>query len=82
MHAKKKLTAAYPAQVIEVTGEIVTSLTDHAYRVCLPNGKLAVAYMLRRADKQLPPLQNGEQVLLTLNPSDFEHARITARLSE
>ena len=82
MRAKKKIATAYPAHLIETTGKIVAPIENGAYRASLPNGKLTVVYMPKRVGQQLGALQSGDKVLLALNPSSFDYARITMRLPE
>lgn len=82
MRTKKKAVAAYPAQIIETKGTITEILAGSAYRALLPNGKPTVAYMQQRTALLVGSLQIGDKVQLSLNPSDFDCARITARLSK
>ena len=82
MSTKKKNAAAYPAQIIDAVGTITGLLAGSAYHALLPNGKSTVAYMQRKTAQLVGTLQIGDKVSLSIDPSDFDCARITARLSK
>ena len=55
---------------------IEAALSERHYRARLPNGKLVVAHLERKACAALRSLVPGTAVTGELSPYDFDHARI------
>ena len=65
-----------PTEPITTTGEILTVLSDRAFRVRLPNGKEVIGHPSKAIVSQKDELQPGVSVRLEMTPYDFEKARI------
>ncbi len=70
-----------PTEPITTTGEILTVLSDRAFRVRLPNGKEVIAHPSKALASENPDLSPGKKVRLEMTPYDFEKARIAKVVS-
>lgn len=66
----------YPSEFINCTCTIIERFAPMAYRASLPNGKRTVAFVQKKESHLLETLKEGDQVIVTVCPADFERARI------
>lgn len=69
-------SSLYPSQFIDTRCTIVERFAPTAYRATLPNGKPTVAFVQRREAALLDSIRPGDVVEVTINPADFDRARI------
>lgn len=72
----KLFTATMPEAPIQTIGTVRKALGGSVFRVELPNGKLVVGHLPRRAAALAASLAPGRRVRLEMTPYDFEKARI------
>ncbi|MGJ8696888.1 MAG: translation initiation factor IF-1 [Verrucomicrobiaceae bacterium] len=65
-----------PTEPITTTGEILSTLSDRAFRVRLPNGKEIIGHPAKSLNAQKDALTAGTRVKLEMTPYDFEKGRI------
>jgi len=70
-----------PTEPITTEGEILTVLSDRAFRVRLPNGKEVIGHPSKALASRNGDLTPGKNVHLEMTPYDFEKARIAKILS-
>lgn len=66
----------YPDQFVECECIIIDHFADNAFHASLPNGKVIVCFVQKREADLIPLLQKGHRVHVTINPSNFDCARI------
>ena len=72
----------YPADFITTTCTIIDKFAPLAYHARLQNGKQLVAFLQKKEAYLLDVLKEGVCVRVTINPADFERARIRSLVEE
>lgn len=71
-----------PTEPITTTGEILTILSERAFKVRLPNGKEVIGHPARALAEKGTEFSAGQRVSLEMTPYDFEKARIAAVIAD
>ena len=74
--------STYPSEFIDCACTIRERFAPTAFHAELPNGKPTVAFVQRREAALLDAIRPGSRVRVTINPADFDRARIKEILPE
>lgn len=66
--------------VMDVTGVVVEQLPSSLYRVKLDGGRLVVAHIADRMDRNFVRILVGDRVRMELSPSDVGRGRIVEKV--
>ena len=70
----------YPSKLVQAQATIVEKFADTAFWAILPNGKKTVAFVEKKKAHLRQELQPGDVVEVSVCPSDFDRARVDAKV--
>lgn len=70
----------YPSAYVHTQGTIIERFAETVFKASLPNGKVAIAFVEKKKAFLRDELSPGDRVELTICPSDFDRARIDAKI--